>query len=284
MEEVNELVNTLPTEEVVEDTPAEEVVESEETAGEEETQELESQVDETPDPEAMREEIRKLEEQKEIAKEKAQYWRKEKAQARAEFFKGDKAETKEPVKTPVDVGPEPKVEDFEDYDKFVDAKIDYNVKKERAKWEQESAEKARNQGQQARMEELNVRLNEGFEKYTDFEEVALDQTVPITPMVMNILAESDVPADVAYYLGKNRTEAVKISRMTPLGAARAIGLIESKLASGEVTNPTPPNKKTTKAPAPIKPVGSKETVVKDPANMTQKEYNKYREEQGARRY
>jgi hypothetical protein len=111
--------------------------------------------------------------------------------------------------------------------------------------------------------------------------VALAQTVPITPMVMEALAETENPADIAYYLGKNQPKAVAISRMTPIAAARAIAQIEASLSG---TPPQPPTKKTTTAPPPIKPVGSSNTVTKDPEKMTQAEYEAYRLAQGAKRF
>ena len=112
--------------------------------------------------------------------------------------------------------------------------------------------------------------------------MALAETVPITSMVMEALAETENPADIAYYLGNNRTECIAISKMTPMAASRAIAKLETKLAGSA---PAPkPTKKTTSAPPPIKPVGSSNTVGKDPEKMTQAEYEAWRESQGARRF
>ncbi len=59
---------------------------------------------------------------------------------------------------------------------------------------------------------------------------------------------SDIGPDVAYYLGANPKEADRIARMSPYLQAKEIGRIEAKLVAD------PPAKKTTSAPAPIKPV------------------------------
>lgn len=240
-------------------------------------------VDTTPDPAAMQAEIDRLAEVKRKAEEDARYWRKEKARARADYFKGGDAGdgTPAPQKQPVNVGAAPRQEDFDDYDKYNEAKIAYEVKKAKAEWDRDAAERSQNEEYQAKMQGLQEKISEGFGKYDDFEEVAFDQTIPITPVITEILAESEMPADVAYYLGKNRAEAVKISRMTPTGAARAIARIELEIGKTPPST-TPPAKKTSGAPAPIKPVGSGNRVTKNPDDMTQAEFEQMRKEQGAK--
>ena len=97
-----------------------------------------------------------------------------------------------------------------------------------------------------------------------------------------ILAETENPADVAYYLGQHRTECVGIGKMTPIAAARAIAIIETKVAS---ENPVPNPKKTTSAPPPITPVGSSNAAGQKPMeDMTQSEYEEHRRKQGAKLY
>jgi hypothetical protein len=103
-------------------------------------------------------------------------------------------------------------------------------------------------------------------------------------MIVDILSECDHPADVAYYLAKNRIEGVAISRMTPLKAAREIAKLELKIANNP-TPPTPTPKKTTSAPPPINPIaGGTGGIDKDPNKMTQKEYEQWRISRGARRF
>ena len=128
---------------------------------------------------------------------------------------------------------------------------------------------------------MNAKLQRGFEKYEDFEDVALAETVPITPLVKDCLANCENPEDVAYYLGKNRAAAIKLSHMTPLAAAREIARIEFEIAN---KTPSATPTKTTKAPKPIKPVGSAGKVEKDPEDMDQKEFEEWRMSQGAKPY
>jgi len=243
----------------------------------------EKQPDDAPDPATLKAEIEQLKADKEAAKEAAQKWRREKAEARADFFKnrGEPA----PAATPAPAAAtKPDPDAFDDYNDYVEALTDFKVEAKRREWDQAEATKAQSATHQTKMQNLREKINAGYESYSDFEDVALAETVPITSMVMEALAETDNPADIAYYLGKNRTECIAISKMTPIAAARAIAKIETQLSGGN-GNPAPkPTKKTTSAPPPIKPVGSSNTVAKDPEKMTQAEFEAYRISQGARRF
>ena len=59
---------------------------------------------------------------------------------------------------------------------------------------------------------------------------------------------SDIGPEIAYHLGSNPKEAERIARLSPYLQAKEIGRIEAKLADA------PPVKKTSSAPAPIRPV------------------------------
>lgn len=243
-------------------------------------------IDQPPDPAALKAEIERLEAVKKKAQEDAAHWRQEKARARAEYFKPTREDEKPPTPPAVDlgIGLPPSQDDFNDYDKFNDAKIAYEIKKARATWEREEAIKQADTQRQQRVSGLQERINQGFEKYPDFEEVALDQTVPITPLIMEVLAETESPADIAYYLGKNRAEAIKIARMTPMAVARAIARIELEIKNA---GPAPliPKPNISGAPAPIRPVGSGNPVLeKDPNKMSQKEYEAWMNGRGAKRF
>ena len=134
--------------------------------------------------------------------------------------------------------------------------------------------------------DLRGKLQEGYQKYEDFEEVAFDRSAThITPMIVDILTDLDHPADVAYYLSKNRVEGVAISRMTPFQAARALARIEIKVAE-QPPPPKPPSRKQPGAPPPIAPIagGGAGTQYENPEKMSQKEYNAWREKQGARKF
>jgi hypothetical protein len=88
-------------------------------------------------------------------------------------------------------------------------------------------------------------------KYDDFEQVAYNPNLSITPIMAEAIQASDVGPEVAYFLGTNPKEAERISRLQPFMQAKEIGKIEAKLAIN------PPVKKSTSAPAPISPVTAK---------------------------
>ena len=90
-----------------------------------------------------------------------------------------------------------------------------------------------------------------IEKYDDFEQVAYNNKVPIDELMAKVIRESDSGPDIAYYLGLNIPEAVRISQMSPVKQALELGKIEAKLAS------QPLGKKTSNAPAPVNPVKPK---------------------------
>jgi len=102
--------------------------------------------------------------------------------------------------------------------------------------------------QAALLESYHEREEEARNKYEDFEQVAYNPQLRITEVMAQTIQASDVGPDVAYYLGANPKEADRISRLSPYLQAKEIGRIEAKIAA------EPPAKKTTSAPAPIKPV------------------------------
>lgn len=101
------------------------------------------------------------------------------------------------------------------------------------------------------LESYHEKEEEIRSKYDDFEQVAYNPSLPITPIMAESIQASDIGPEVAYFLGTNPKEADRISRLQPFLQAKEIGKIEAKLASN------PPVKKTTSAPSPISPVTAK---------------------------
>jgi hypothetical protein len=105
------------------------------------------------------------------------------------------------------------------------------------------------QKQQAAIEDAYAeREEEARSKYDDFEQVAYNPQLRVTDVMAETIKASDLGPDLAYWLGSNPKEADRISRLSPLLQAREIGKIEAKLSA------QPPQKKTTSAPEPIRPV------------------------------
>lgn len=118
-------------------------------------------------------------------------------------------------------------------------------------------------------ENWQTQLAEARKRYADFDQVALNNSVPISPQVGEMVAGMDSAADVAYHLGMNPAVARELSRMSPLEAAMELGKIEASLS-------IPKPKTATNAPDPATPVRGKASADKDWRKMTPEEYDAWR--------
>lgn len=166
--------------------------------------------------------------------------------------------------------------DFADYAEFIAAKAVWSYsQKDRERQAGEAgqeAEAARLRAKEIQTTEAKVlqlawqhQVQEAKTRYQDFEAVALDPSVPISDAMVGIIQSSDVAADVAYHLGKNKAVAAEIAKLSPVEAARAIGRIEASIGS-------PKPRTETKAPQPIAPLKGGATAMKDPSKMTMAEF------------
>lgn len=169
---------------------------------------------------------------------------------------------------------EPTIDKFDNFDEYVAAKAEYIAGKkiestltEREKQQRAAYEAAE---RQKTADSWNKRIAAATADMPDFEEVLASSDVPMTPPMQQAIMESDIGPKLAYYLANNPDEAEKIAGMSPIGAIRTLGRIEERLATAK------PEVKTTDAPPPLKPVGSKAAVTKDPGKMSDAEYEKWR--------
>ena len=179
----------------------------------------------------------------------------------------EKVPEPKPPEKPVDqmTKPKPVATQFEDYDAYTDALMDWKIEQ---RDDRQAAEQAK-QEQKARQDAFFSKIDKAKEKHPDFDEVARKPTEQggptINPPMYKTLMDCEHADDIAYYLGQNVEESHRIASLPPLAAACEIGKLEAQFAG-----PTPPpQKKTTKAPAPTKPVGGKETLPKKWENMTE---------------
>jgi hypothetical protein len=196
--------------------------------------------------------------------------------------KGGKAPETPPEVPAAEVAP--KREDFEDYQDFIEARTEWKTREtfraEMAKInesrKQETAQTEEQKAQQEVNDQLEQRKTKGREKYSDFEKVALDPKVPINPLMAEVIAGSDIGEEVAYFLGKNRDEALRIAKLSPLAAAKEMGALEASLKAKPVVT-------TTKAPTPAStaPVTTSTSSIQDLATMDMESYAAKRKAQGA---
>mgnify|MGYP007100053525 CR=1 FL=1 len=169
---------------------------------------------------------------------------------------------------------EPTIDKFDNFDEYVAAKAEYIARKqiESTLTEREQRQQVEREAAERRKtaDSWNKRIAAATAEMPDFEEVLASSDVPMTPPMQRAIMESDIGPKLAYYLANNPDEAEQIAGMSPIGAIRTLGRIEERLANAK------PEVKTTNAPPPIKPVGAKAVVTKDPGKMSDAEYEKWR--------
>jgi hypothetical protein len=189
---------------------------------------------------------------------------------------------------PEPVRPDPSK--FDDWDKLDRAKEEYITEKAAWKARQEVKQSEAKRTDQDRAKDNQARIkaaNETFEKrlaevedrYEGIHEAveavfAKDSDVPVSgPMAEYIMEVSDRGPELVFALHAKPEEAERISKLSPLAAAR-------ELAKLEATLPKPEPKKTSGAPPPPKQVkGSAESPTKKLEDMSMAEYMAHRREQ-----
>lgn len=151
------------------------------------------------------------------------------------------------------LGNKPKSEDFSTYDEFIEALADYKAESKivelDTKRKQAEIENVRKTEEQRQEERRYALMENGEDKYDDFQEVVKASKLQIAEPAYLAILESDLSSDLVYFLAKNDEEANRISQLSPYAQAKEIGKLEDKLAQR-------PTKKTSNAPEPIKPINT----------------------------
>jgi len=165
------------------------------------------------------------------------------AERQAEYWKGVAEGRKESITKKTEDTPKPKELDPNDFDSDAEF-IKAVAKQTREETLREIREEKEREEQQRKNQTTSKILKESRTKYDDFDQVALNTSVPVTEAMFDA-AYGDNLGEVLYFLGSNPDEASRISQLSPLQQAKEIGRIETKITS----TPTP-KKKETKAPTP----------------------------------
>lgn len=172
---------------------------------------------------------------------------------------------------------EPTIDQFDDFQDFVSAVADYRAKKAvestlTEREQRQAAEKAQ-AAQQQTVEGWNKRV--AAADIPDFHDVVAASDVPMTQVMQQAIMESDLGPKLAYHLATNPADAERIAGMTPIGAVRALTLIEEGFKKPVAVS---------KATPPITPVGSKATSIKSLLDVKDfDEFSKRRAAQIAKR-
>lgn len=182
-------------------------------------------------------------------------------------------------------GPKPQPGQFATYEEFSEALADYkadlkvrSVLAERDAQAAQRAEKAARQAQQATFAE---RVSIAQQSIADFDQVVGQAEVEISSHLREILLDSDAGPVLAYVLAKNPDELRRISKMSPLTAAREMGRLEAALAQNGAPPSAPANRPVSNAPPPARTTATGTSASKDPARMSMDEYVSWRRSSGA---
>lgn len=209
----------------------------------------------------------------------------------------DEAVKATPAKAePAKQADKPKLEDFETYEEYSEALIDWKTEAKLAARETQAAERAEataeeNKGK-AVMDAHNARVDEAKTRYdgadglppwgTAFD--GLNDNSFTDAMVVGIF-ESEFGPDISYHLATNRDELARIAKLSPVRQAAEIGKIEARFQKeadadddGEDDAPVkavaeraaPAKPRVTQAPPPARPLKGKaggEDAMPDPKDF-----------------
>lgn len=147
---------------------------------------------------------------------------------------------------PVKAAPQgrPSIDQFEDVNDYVEAVTDWKLRQAESAREAQSRQEREQREQQELISKVQNGADKARQKYQDFDDVVLNNhNVPISPFAAAALVDMENGMDVAYHLGKNPAEAMRIASLPQNRQLIEIGRIEAALASN--------TRKTTAAPPPV---------------------------------
>lgn len=208
-----------------------------------------------------------------VQKEKAQESRRAEkladARLRAEYAERQLNEYRQ-ASHPKQPEGEPKPNQFQDYEGYIAALTDYKVDQRMRGLQQQSDAQRYAQSQREQAAQIQQKLSSAQAKYSDFNEVAMADDVPISQPMAAAIARLKEGGEVAYYLGSNIDEARRISRLDPVEQVWEIKELDRKLSA-------PPS--TTKVPPPITPTIGTSTVKRPLEELPWKEFVRERKKQ-----
>lgn len=162
----------------------------------------------------------------------------------------------------------PTIDKFDNFDEYVTAKAEYiasqTLSKHEERQQQEKAQAAQEKAKLAYAEKL-AKAN-----IPDFNEVVEGSGIRLSDVMYDTILESESGPKLLYHLATNPADAERIAGMTPIGAVRALTLIEEGLKKPVAVS---------KATPPITPVGSKATSIKSLLDV--KDYDEFSKRRAA---
>jgi len=154
------------------------------------------------------------------------------------------------------------VDDFENYDDYLDA-VENQDDKPEVKSDKKDTQKQ--DDFQNVLDEIEIKFDDTRDKYEDFDDLVQKQPEEggphITAPMVEAMNEVNNSGEVAYELAKDVKESIRISKLSPLKQVMAIDKLSNKLTK-QTTAELVKTKKTTSAPEPINAIGGGVTVEK----------------------
>jgi len=171
------------------------------------------------------------------------------AEKEAAYYRGLSEGSKQPE---VKEDGEPKSSDYEDYDEFIDAKVEWKfAQANKATEKPKPAQEATTTDSTEPSEEFKSFQTKGLEKFgedfTDMIEAAKNQEFASSQIMVEAMIEEDNGPEMAMHFYDNPDEAAKIAKMSPLRQVKALAALGDTLSVKEAP------KKTSEAPEPITP-------------------------------
>jgi len=170
--------------------------------------------------------------------------------------------------------PAPDPSQFDTWEKYLDAEVEFRASKKIRDIEQERTIQQKNA---ERLASFNDRAAAIRQANPDYDAVLQSAAVNVSQAVMETILESDDGPAVAYHLAKNPTELYRLNAMSERQQVLELGRISARL-SAKV-----PDRKVTQAPPPAPAVKATGSGSKSVSDMTDKEYMEFRKRQDAQR-
>lgn len=264
------------------ETPAtEEQAEEDEKEAEEDGEEIKEDKPKKP-LKGFKKRIDKLSRRVSDAERERDYWKQEAMKTSKQQDVAQKVD----VKPVASANGKPKADEYETHEEYVEALAEWKADQRWAEKEAKQKETQLKTEYQKNVESFQAKVQDFAKKHDDYEDVMESVDDIIAPVhVQHLLIESENGPALMYELAKNRDALAKICSLSPLAAAREIGVFEAKISSKD--QPKQIKQLTTKAPAPISPVGSNTASATRKsiwdADLTQQEYEELRAKQEARK-
>ena len=164
-----------------------------------------------------------------------------------------------------------------DVDVYIQKSVQHGIKQARLIEQQEAQKRSIVEAQQKRITTFQERSKAFEDENPDYRAVVFAPNVRISEPMAEAIQELENGPAVAYFLGKNPDEALRISNLSPTKQAIEMAKLEDKIASPTVVDDPddegrPAQRVITSAPPPVKTLNPSAPVKKALADLPMSEY------------